>query len=784
MLNYRPMNKLKTAHKIEISEDFVEIVKLEYNSLQDQIILKKKDDVRQIMKQNFEVIDEQHEIVSKMKSLTPFCEKVRFSQTYSEHDDFEVKINSKSFKSRVRLFPYIEKLPVMLSWAPLQQNFSVEDEIELTNIPYMGEDHDPKFIEELLRNYEGRVHGNFPFDFNENQLMDLLKILNEKYNWDKVSSGKIKKNVGTVENFDFPEIIFKVIAEAFGDAEDYEKLIARYVEMKSMAEKNATDGVDTVTPNLDNEEEMREMEKFLRTTQPDNTLIEHKREDATHTFRSLICRRCFKYDCAMHPYRSSKSMWNNANVYLSDIAGPCEKNCFKIEFPNINEELHNGNELNCDLNQWTLSERTMLNVLLPIFRIDYCALSQLIKSKTCSQVFLYVQTFKKEDLENLMTTNENQNHQTVTNNRGIKRKKMKQRKRPLPKISKIINDPDYLKNGNDNLSDCGEVIEHSAFGSKTDSNQFYHPCDHPGFPCDERCNCRQAGNFCEKFCQCSRTCSNRFIGCKCRGQCNTKQCPCFLANRECDQDLCQCCAPKHINRSYSLKSLTNFESNGVSTKSTSLSNSGAENSHDSFNSHIFSTNGVYKTQISNESIQREFSNSSNNCVDSTANPNNITCKNMAIQRGQRKHLLMSVSDVAGWGIYTKEDILKNEFIYEYCGEIISQDEADRRGKIYDKTMSSFLFNLNQSFVVDATRKGNKIRFANHSVNPNCCAKILLVNGDHRIGIFAKHNIKAGDELFFDYRYGPTEQLKYVGIEREIETQNISGNQSSNRKYSN
>ena len=79
-----------------------------------------------------------------------------------------------------------------------------------------------------------------------------------------------------------------------------------------------------------------------------------------------------------------------------------------------------------------------------------------------------------------------------------------------------------------------------------------------------------------------------------------------------------------------------------------------------------------------------------NC-DGAEETNKPICKNINIQRCLQRKLYIAPSDVAGTGCFAGEFIPKGEYIGEYVGEIISQQEAERRGKIYDKFKCSYLF---------------------------------------------------------------------------------------------
>jgi histone-lysine N-methyltransferase EZH2 len=67
-------------------------------------------------------------------------------------------------------------------------------------------------------------------------------------------------------------------------------------------------------------------------------------------------------------------------------------------------------------------------------------------------------------------------------------------------------------------------------------------------------------------------------------------------------------------------------------------------------------------------------------------------------------VLLGRSDVSGWGAFLKNSVGKHEYLGEYTGELISHKEADKRGKIYDRENSSFLFNLNNEVSAKTPRK--------------------------------------------------------------------------------
>lgn len=137
------------------------------------------------------------------------------------------------------------------------------------------------------------------------------------------------------------------------------------------------------------------------------------------------------------------------------------------------------------------------------------------------------------------------------------------------------------------------------------------------------------------------------------------------------------------------------------------------------------------------------------------------CKNINIQFGCSVHTIHGHSAVSGMGLFVGRDVAKDGYLGEYVGEIISDAEADRRGAIYDKNHLSYLFGLNKDRTIDATRRGNKFRFINHSATrPNCYARIILANCTHRIGFYSLRALEKGEELFFDYKYS-TESLKFV-----------------------
>ncbi|GAY48864.1 hypothetical protein CUMW_114940 [Citrus unshiu] len=136
----------------------------------------------------------------------------------------------------------------------------------------------------------------------------------------------------------------------------------------------------------------------------------------------------------------------------------------------------------------------------------------------------------------------------------------------------------------------------------------------------------------------------------------------------------------------------------------------------------------------------------------------------------RKRLAFGKSGIHGFGIFAKHPHRAGDMVIEYTGELVRPSIADRREHfIYNSLVGAgtYMFRIDDERVIDATRAGSIAHLINHSCEPNCYSRVISVNGDEHIIIFAKRDIKQWEELTYDYRFfSIDEQLAcYCGFPR-------------------
>ncbi|XP_039261360.2 histone-lysine N-methyltransferase NSD2-like [Styela clava] len=128
------------------------------------------------------------------------------------------------------------------------------------------------------------------------------------------------------------------------------------------------------------------------------------------------------------------------------------------------------------------------------------------------------------------------------------------------------------------------------------------------------------------------------------------------------------------------------------------------------------------------------------------------CENQRFQKCEYPPTEIFKTEWGGWGLKTKEFIKKGQFVNEYVGELVDEEECRRRieQSHKDNVTNFYMLTIDKDRIIDAGPKGNYSRFMNHCCLPNCETQKWMVNGDTRVGLFALRDIMPGEELTFNY----------------------------------
>src|SRR5688572_24261186 len=108
-----------------------------------------------------------------------------------------------------------------------------------------------------------------------------------------------------------------------------------------------------------------------------------------------------------------------------------------------------------------------------------------------------------------------------------------------------------------------------------------------------------------------------------------------------------------------------------------------------------------------------------------------------MNKGKVKYAIRRTA--TGLGFFALEPIPKNKRIIEYTGPLMLNEVVDQR-------CGKYFFGVNTKWSIDGSPRSNIARYINHSCRPNAEA---LISGQ-RVWIWSRRNIKAGEEITYDY----------------------------------
>jgi histone-lysine N-methyltransferase SUV39H len=141
----------------------------------------------------------------------------------------------------------------------------------------------------------------------------------------------------------------------------------------------------------------------------------------------------------------------------------------------------------------------------------------------------------------------------------------------------------------------------------------------------------------------------------------------------------------------------------------------------------------------------------------------VKCRNRKLQAGLVCPLKLEYfGPQKGWGVKACEFIKQGDFVIEYIGEVISQQEMERRSVACDEEYQ-YVFTLNgrggagkdrvkDRCYIDAHAVRNLAAFINFGCAPNLEPRgVRSLSGDKRldrVAFYAKRDIEAGTELTY------------------------------------